>query len=94
MSKLDELKRLHQAVPYPWLVERGNVGANHPLFMGIDDDHDGIRLWTDDATKLAAAARNALPAMLRCAEAAKQYLRARHPDARELREALAELEGK
>lgn len=39
----------------PWRVERGNVGAEHPLFVTAPG-HNGIRPWCDEDAYLIAAA--------------------------------------
>lgn len=48
----------------PWEVRRGNVGDRHPLFIvreGINGD--GVRLWDDESTLLAAAAPDLMEAL-------------------------------
>jgi hypothetical protein len=41
--------------PGPWRAERGNAGAEHPLFVTAEGK-DGFRPWCDDDARLIAAA--------------------------------------
>jgi len=66
--KLDELKRLDAAAtPAPWIYDHGDI---------LDADLSGLLRDVEcdtRNTRLIAAARNALPALLAVAEAAKAY---------------------
>ncbi len=71
---LDELRRLHKAAtPAPWAVATDRQGdylvAHHEA--AVCDLLDSTLAARQDA-RLIAAARNALPALLRVAEAARR----------------------
>jgi hypothetical protein len=66
--KIDELERLHHAAQVePW----DNRGRS-PLDLWAGDGRYIGSVDTEDAARLIAAARNALPALLRVARAARE----------------------
>lgn len=100
MSKLDELKRLEaRATKGPWkdwIEYRGARRTN--IIARKDDPLHSIGSVNVNDSEFIAAARNALPALLRVVEAAREYYMARscYTDGAvkdRLRDALRELEG-
>ena len=94
---LAELRRLHEAAtPWPWIIETGPYSGRNWLvgFGNCGADGEDYSVTTDglhasdcngatagDDCRLTAAARNALPALLRLAEAAMDMsAAARHTD--------------
>lgn len=81
MTTLDELRRLEGDATDPeWKVRR--VDETHRIYIEAEDDGPPryITLAVLDSpanARLIAAARNALPALLRVAEAATDMLRAK-----------------
>jgi hypothetical protein len=55
----------------PWQVERGNVGATHPLFV-VAPGKDGLRPWCDADAHLIAASPDLLDALKQMQVAAEE----------------------
>lgn len=71
LEVLEEL--LAEATPQPWGVERGNVGAEHPLFVTAPE-MDGLRPWCDADALIIAAAPALIAELRECREQLKLAL--------------------
>lgn len=96
-DRIDELQRLHEAATKgPWRAIGSLVDGDDSAYIGVAE------CYRPSNAELIAAMRNALPALLRVARAARKVLDGsevdgwhtplREVDVAELREALGELE--